>query len=100
MDISVTATRVAAPVGHHPNADGVPGDQVPYEECPEIPPELVRLPGWASFLNNVSSWTRTIVVPLSIISALKPVRELPPDRGIAELYRDDRPGPLSAPASG
>jgi len=67
--------------------------QVPYEECPEIPPELVRLPGWASFLNNVSSWTRTIVVPLSIISALKPVRELPPDRGIAELYRDDLPRP-------
>ena len=31
----------------------------------------------------MSSWTRTIVVPLSIFSAFKPVRQLPPERGIA-----------------
>ncbi len=59
--------------------------QVSYEECPEIPPELALLPRRLSFLNNVSSWTRTIVVPLSIISALKPTRSIPPERGIAEL---------------
>ena len=34
----------------------------------------------------MSSWTRTIVVPLSIFSAYKPVRHLPPERGIRELF--------------
>jgi squalene-hopene/tetraprenyl-beta-curcumene cyclase len=34
----------------------------------------------------MSSWTRTIVVPLSIFSACKPVRHLPPEKGIAELF--------------
>ena len=34
----------------------------------------------------MSSWTRTIVVPLSIFSAHKPVRRLPPEKGIAELF--------------
>ncbi len=37
----------------------------------------------------MSSWTRTIVVPLSIFSACKPVRNLPPDRGIRELFLGD-----------
>ena len=43
----------------------------------------------------MSSWTRTIVVPLSIISAFKPIRHLPPERGIAELFRDDLPRGLA-----
>src|SRR5262249_38979606 len=33
-----------------------------------------------------SSWTRTIVVPLSIVYAHKPVRHMPPELGIAELF--------------
>ena len=41
----------------------------------------------------MSSWTRTIVVPLSIISALKPVRTLPEVLGIPELFRHDLPKP-------
>ena len=36
------------------------------------PPELVLLPAWLGFnLYAMSAWTRTIVVPLSIISALQ-----------------------------
>jgi squalene-hopene/tetraprenyl-beta-curcumene cyclase len=42
-------------------------------------------------LSAMSSWTRTIVVPLSIMSAYKPVRTLAPEQGIAELFRDDLP---------
>ena len=41
----------------------------------------------------MSSWTRTIVVPLAIISALKPVRPIPERLGIAELFRHDLPKP-------
>jgi squalene-hopene/tetraprenyl-beta-curcumene cyclase len=68
--------------------------QIHYDECPSVPPELTLLPPWASIsLNAMSAWTRTIVVPLSIISALKPVRQIAPDLGIAELFRSDLPAP-------
>ncbi len=66
--------------------------QISYDECPCVPPELVLLPSkWGFSLAAMSAWTRTIVVPLSIISAFKPVRKLPPALGIAELFRDDLP---------
>src|SRR5262249_45755322 len=61
--------------------------QVPYSACPSVPPELVLLPRWCYVnLYAMSSWTRTIVVPLSIFSAHRPVRKLPPEKGIAELF--------------
>ena len=59
-----------------------------------MPPELVLVPSRLGFsLSAMSAWTRTIVVPLSIISAFKPVQALPPEQGIAELFRDDLPAP-------
>ena len=61
--------------------------QFPYANCASVPPELVLLPRWFYVnLYAMSSWTRTIVVPLSIFSACKPVRRLPPERGIRELF--------------
>jgi squalene-hopene/tetraprenyl-beta-curcumene cyclase len=66
--------------------------QISYGDCPSVPPELVLLSAKLGFsLSAMSSWTRTIIVPLSIISALKPVRELPSERGISELFRTDLP---------
>src|SRR5438128_2571722 len=63
--------------------------QFPYENCPTVPPELMFLPSWAYFsIYAMSSWTRTIVVPLSIFSAHKPVRHLPAELGIAELFAE------------
>jgi squalene-hopene/tetraprenyl-beta-curcumene cyclase len=61
--------------------------QFPYANCPAVPPELVLLPRWF-YVNPyaMSSWTRTIVVPLSIFYAHKPCRQLPPEQGIAELF--------------
>ena len=70
--------------------------QFPYANCPSVPPELVLLPKWFYFnLYAMSSWTRTIVVPLSIFSAFKPVRRLPPERGIRELFLKRPETPLS-----
>lgn len=61
--------------------------QIPYDDCPAVPPEMIFLPRWFYFnLYAMSSWTRTIVVPLSIFYAHKPVRRLPPEKGIAELF--------------
>jgi squalene-hopene/tetraprenyl-beta-curcumene cyclase len=37
-------------------------------------------------LSAVSSWSRTIIVPLSILSAYRPVRRLEPRMGIRELF--------------
>ncbi|MCI0640530.1 MAG: squalene--hopene cyclase [Gemmataceae bacterium] len=61
--------------------------QFPYSSCATVPPEMMFLPTSAYFnLYAMSAWTRTIVVPLSIFSAYKPVRKLPDDMGIAELF--------------
>ena len=74
--------------------------QVPYEQCPAVPPELILLPKWFPInMYAVSSWTRTIIAPLSIVSALRPVRHLPIDKGIRELFHNapEQWPPLSAP---
>src|SRR6185295_15150020 len=61
--------------------------QFPYANCASVPPELMLLPRWG-YINiyAMSSWTRTIVVPLSIFYAHKPVAPLPPELGIRELF--------------
>ena len=69
--------------------------QLPYSNCASVPPELMLLPRWCYFhLYAVSSWTRTIVVPLSIFSASKPVRSLLPGCGIAELFLEPPDTPM------
>jgi squalene-hopene/tetraprenyl-beta-curcumene cyclase len=65
--------------------------QIGYDECPCVPPELVLLPArWSFSLSAMSAWTRTIVVPLAIMSYFKPVRAKGGDRGISELFHGDR----------
>lgn len=74
--------------------------QIPYSICPAVPPEMILLPKWFPInLYAVSAWTRTIIVPLSIVSALQPVRSLPVEKGIRELFIKDPKdwGPLRAP---
>jgi squalene-hopene/tetraprenyl-beta-curcumene cyclase len=61
--------------------------QISYEHCPAVPPEVMLLPKWFPVnLYAVSSWSRTIIVPLSIMSACRPVRRLDAERGIRELF--------------
>ena len=70
--------------------------QIGYDETPSVPPEIVLIPSRLNFsLAAMSAWTRTIVVPLTIMSAYKPVRALSPTQGIAELFRADLPRHLS-----
>jgi squalene-hopene/tetraprenyl-beta-curcumene cyclase len=70
--------------------------QFPYANCASVPPELVLLPRWFYFnLYAMSSWTRTIVVPLSIFSAFKPVRHIAPERGVRELFLQAPETPMS-----
>jgi len=63
--------------------------QVPWTAVPSIPPEIVFLPKWSYFhLDKVSAWSRTMIVPLSIVSAKRPTRALPAALGIGELFVD------------
>jgi squalene-hopene/tetraprenyl-beta-curcumene cyclase len=61
--------------------------QMSYADCPAVPPEMVLLPDWFPVnLHRVSAWSRTMIVPLSLMWAFKPVREIDPEQGIAELF--------------
>ena len=63
--------------------------QMSYADCPAVPPEIVLLPDWFPVnLHRVSAWSRTMIVPLSLIWDYKPVRQLPPEQGIDELFAD------------
>ena len=60
---------------------------IPYELCPAVPPELILLPRWAPFnIYEMSAWSRTIIVPLSLLWAYQPVTKLPAECGLEELY--------------
>jgi squalene-hopene/tetraprenyl-beta-curcumene cyclase len=61
--------------------------QMHYDSIPVIPPELVLLPKWFYFhLDKVSAWSRTMIMPLAVISSYRPIRQLPAPKGIMELY--------------
>jgi squalene-hopene/tetraprenyl-beta-curcumene cyclase len=69
--------------------------QIPYSACPAVPPEMVLLPDWFPInLHRVSAWSRTMIVPLSLMWAFKPVREIPAHLGMLELFE---PGELDRP---
>ncbi len=61
--------------------------QYDYDAVPAIPPEIVLFPNWFYFnLYEISSWSRSILVPLAIMYAKKPFKKIPHEQGIDELY--------------
>ena len=67
--------------------------QYDWEAVPAVPPEIVLFPNWFWFnLYEISSWSRAILVPLSIAYAKKPFKKLPPEMGIDELFVGGRHG--------
>ncbi len=61
--------------------------QYDYDAVPAVPPEIVLFPNWFYFnIYEISSWSRGILVPLSIIYAKKPFKKLSPEQGIDELF--------------
>jgi len=65
--------------------------QISWNAVPAIPPEIVFLPRWLYFhMSKVSAWTRTMILPLSLVVTLRPTRRLPAKFGIAELFVDQR----------
>jgi squalene-hopene/tetraprenyl-beta-curcumene cyclase len=61
--------------------------QYDYDAVPAIPPEIVLFPNWFWFnIYEISSWSRAILVPLSICYAKKPLKKIPDEMGIDELF--------------
>ncbi len=60
----------------------------PWRAVPMMPVELVLLPRWFPFhLDKVSYWSRTVIVPLVVLMALKPRARNPRGVHVAELFR-------------
>ncbi|MEK7858994.1 MAG: squalene--hopene cyclase [Elusimicrobiota bacterium] len=65
--------------------------QYDWRGVPTIPPELMLFPNWFYFnIYEMSAWTRSIVVPLSIVWAFQPAVPCPPQAVIDELFPDTR----------
>ena len=61
--------------------------QLPWRGVPVMPVEIMLLPRWFPFhLNKVSYWSRTVIVPLLILTALKPLARNPRRVDVRELF--------------
>jgi squalene-hopene/tetraprenyl-beta-curcumene cyclase len=61
--------------------------QLPWRGVPYIPVEIVLLPRWFPFnIYRVSYWSRTVMVPLTMLCTLKPRARNPRQVQISELF--------------
>ena len=64
--------------------------QVPWRAVPVMPVEITLLPRWFPFhLEKVSYWSRTVIVPLLILMALKPRAKNPIGIDVRELFAEE-----------
>ncbi|WP_370415873.1 squalene--hopene cyclase [Streptomyces fradiae] len=72
-----------------------------WDDLPELPPELVFLPSWFPLnIYDFGCWARQTIVPLTVVSAQRPVRPAP--FPLDELHTDParpNPGKPLAPAA-
>jgi len=81
--------------------------EVPWRAVPVMPVEIMLLPGWSPFhIAKVSYWSRTVLVPLLVLMALRPRARNPKAVTINELFveppesvRGWISGPTSSPLS-
>ncbi len=63
--------------------------QISWDGIPLLPVEFILLPTWTGLsIYEFSSWTRASIVPLMIIMARRPIRRLPPEQAVPELFLD------------
>src|SRR5258707_15853362 len=69
---------------------------VGWDLVPAIPPELMLLPNWF-FLNiyEMSSWTRGIVIPMTILCTLRPDWRVPANAAVHKPLQ--KPPPKATP---
>jgi squalene-hopene/tetraprenyl-beta-curcumene cyclase len=60
---------------------------VPWQAVPVMPVEIMNLPKWFPFhLDKISYWSRTVLVPLLVVMALRPRARNPRGIEIRELF--------------
>ncbi len=60
---------------------------IPWRAVPVMPVEIMLLPKWFPFhLDKISYWSRTVIVPLLVLQALKPKARNPKGVAIDELF--------------
>jgi len=61
--------------------------QVPWRAVPVMPMQIMLLPRWFPFhLSKISYWSRTVVVPLLVLMAKRPIARNPRGIHIKELF--------------
>jgi squalene-hopene/tetraprenyl-beta-curcumene cyclase len=81
--------------------------ELPWRAVPVMPVEIMLLPGWSPFhIAKVSYWSRTVLVPLLVLMAIKPRARNPQAVSIGELFveppetvRDWITAPTTSPLS-
>ena len=64
--------------------------EIPWRGTPCMPVEIVLLPHWFFFnIWNMSYWSRTVMAPLLVLAALRPVARNPRGIHVPELFRTD-----------
>jgi squalene-hopene/tetraprenyl-beta-curcumene cyclase len=64
--------------------------EVPWRAVPVMPVEIMLLPQWSPFhITKVSYWSRTVLVPLLVLMALRPRAQNPQRVTIRELFAED-----------
>jgi len=62
-----------------------------WNNVPTVPVELILLPRWFPIhLSKMSYWARTVIVPLLVLAALKPLARNPRDVHVRELFVPDQ----------
>ncbi|KVQ74250.1 squalene--hopene cyclase [Burkholderia ubonensis] len=62
---------------------------IPWRAVPMMPVEIMLLPQWFPFhLSKVSYWARTVIVPLLVLNAKRPIAKNPRGVRIDELFID------------
>jgi squalene-hopene/tetraprenyl-beta-curcumene cyclase len=62
--------------------------EVPWRAVPVMPVEIMHLPKWFPFhLSKISYWSRTVIVPLMVLMALRPRARNPRGIHVPELFR-------------
>ncbi len=64
--------------------------QAPWKAVPVMPVEVMLMPDWFPVtIYKMSYWSRTVVTPLLVIAALKPVARNPNNVTVRELFKND-----------
>ena len=60
---------------------------IPWRGVPVMPVEIMLLPRWFPFhIAKISYWARTVLVPLTVLNALRPLAKNPRGVGVPELF--------------